>query len=432
MKKLDFLLKALEARRHEELDWMTSAFAMTKTQTEPYQAWSVLNRPWGYSVRLGDGTEEKIEDAKAGEPLFTFKDKVMVTPEVALNYKGAPAETTIGDLIANLILLVANFGDKIPYMFRGITIKAIEAIIAPRLRSLPKDIVKRDPAYIYVDERNRFVEAKEYISEFTMLCAYSATKKNILPPPGIDKFKKQLLEELGNDLSNPVTVAKYDAALQAFDNEYMQGDPSDGIFVKGKIKETARKKLFLSVSAEVGFGDKNKANVVIPSLEEGWPKDPVQFSYTMNGTRSGSFSRGAETIKGGVLGKELIRAVSDYKIVDRDCGSRLGITYVVDKYLVDALPGRYLLTTGQPVAINNSNEAGNYLGKTVRLRSTMYCREDRGSICRMCAGENLFKYKEGLVIPVTELSLIILYADMKAMHANVTATRELILEDVMS
>jgi hypothetical protein len=276
------------------------------------------------------------------------------------------------------------------------------------------------------------VEAKEYISEFTMLCAYSATEKNILPPPGIDKFKKQLLEQYGGDLTNPVTVAKYDAALQEFDAAYMAGDPSDGIFVKGKVKETSRKKLFLSVSAEVGFGDKNKANVVVPSLEEGWPKDPVQFSHVMNGTRSGSFSRGAETIKGGVLGKEFIRAVADYKIVDRDCGSRLGITYDVDKYFVESLSGRYLLTTGQPAVINNSNEAGNYLGKTIRLRSTMYCREDRGTICRVCAGENLFKYKEGLVIPVTELSLIILYADMKAMHANVTATRELILEDVMS
>lgn len=432
MKKLDFLLKALEAGRYRELDWINSAFAMTRTNKEPYEAWGILNRPWGYSIRLGDGTEEKIDDAKVGEPLFSFKDKLMVTPEIAPNYKGAPAETTIGDILANLILLVANFGEKIPYMFRGISIKAIEAKIAPILTSIPKPGEKRDPARIYVDERNRFVEAKEYISEFTMLCAVSATKKNILPPPGIEKFKKDLLAELGDDLSNPVTVAKYDAALQKFDADYLADDPSNGIFVKGKIRETSRKKLFLSVSAEVGFGDKNKANVVIPSLEEGWPKDPTQFSYVMNGTRSGSFSRGAETIKGGVLGKEFIRAVADYKIVDRDCGSRLGITYNVDPAFAELLSGRYLLTAGQPVLVENTNEAGNYLGKTIRLRSTMYCREERGSICRVCAGENLFKYKEGLVIPVTELSLIILYADMKAMHANVTETRELILEDVMS
>jgi len=432
MKKNDCLALAIKTKRYEELDWVISAFAMTRRSKEGTRAGEILNRPWGYSVRLGDGTEEKIDDAKPGAPLFTFKDKILVTEELAANYKGSPAETTVGDLLANLILLVANFGDKIPYMFKGISIKAIEAKIAPILTSIPEPGATRDPKRIYVDERNRFVEAKEYISEFTPLCAYSATEKNILPPPGIEKFKKQLLQELGDDLTNPVTVAKYDKALQDFDNKYLEGDPSNGIFVKGKIKETSRKKLFLSVSAEVGFGDKNKANVVIPSLEEGWPKDPVQFSYVMNGTRSGSFSRGAETIKGGVLGKDFIRAVADYKILDRDCGTNLGIDYFVTKSFSDLMVGRYVLAGSQPKLVENTNDAGNYLGKTVRLRSTMYCREDKGSICRVCSGENLFKYKEGLVIPVTELSLIILYADMKAMHANVTATKELILEDVMS
>ena len=71
------------------------------------------------------------------------------------------------------------------------------------------------------------------------------------------------------------------------------------------------------MGAEGGnFTDKVTITPVINSLQEGWPTDPVEFTAMMNGLRYASFSRGSETVKGGVSAKYLLRAGNNFKIVD--------------------------------------------------------------------------------------------------------------------
>jgi hypothetical protein len=78
--------------------------------------------------------------------------------------------------------------------------------------------------------------------------------------------------------------------------------------------------------------------------------------------------------------------------------------------------------------IENINEAGNYLGKLVTLRSVMFCQSPGQTFCETCAGPRLSRFKKGLAIPATDMTSAILAASMAAMHKNTTTTTTIDLD----
>ncbi len=176
------------------------------------------------------------------------------------------------------------------------------------------------------------------------------------------------------------------------------------------------------------------------SLTEGWSTDPVEFTAAMNGLRVGSFSRGAETVKGGVSAKLLLRAANNFKIVDTDCGSQLGIKrhYTFNDW--PQLVGRYELVNARGGAnspkmtllIENKERLPNDLNHQLTLRTPMYCKLEGDNICKVCAGTKLSQYPTGITIPLTEISAIILTASLKMMHQSSLTTVKMNLQELIS
>ena len=87
--------------------------------------------------------------------------------------------------------------------------------------------------------------------------------------------------------------------------------------------------------------------------------------------------------------------------------------------------GRRISGTPEGKLVENINEANNYLGKVVRVRSTQYCKSPGQTYCTTCAGERLSRFKKGLAIPATDMTSAILAASMAAMHKNTTTTAKI-------
>lgn len=435
MKRIEYLKKAFLFKNYRFYAWIITAFTVTRdsgkqTKDYPYKLYS---REWGYEFLNESGELEKIEDAKPGTPLFTFTEEITIDPSWIPSLKEPKAETTVGCLLANYFTLFTAFGDRFPYHNKEFSVRDIEDnYIAPKLMDNPKSGEERNPGFFYCDELVKFGDA---IQDFKMLASisnWSATPKAITPPTGIEKFKASIMPKYVDRLTDPVAVSQLEAELKEFDNEYLKDDPSNKTLLKGKIKNNSRKKLFLVVGNETGFGDGLKANTVTESLHEGWPTDPVKFSYMMNGSRSGSFARGAETVNGGVAAKYLLRAANGYSIQDGDCGTLFTHDIVIEEDDVGTIVGRSVIVGGRPKLIENKEEAQNYLGKLIKLRSPMYCKLDKQRICRVCAGERLAMNPTGLTIPLTEISAIILAASLKQMHVSGTSTAKLDITKVFS
>jgi hypothetical protein len=430
MLKIEYLKQSLLSHQYRKKSWLISNFSITSFKDLPNAEYEIaIDQFFNYKTIIGD-TVVTIDDAIKKAPLFSFKDKLTIDGSW---YPGitAPIETTLGRLLFNYIAIYSSFGTKFPYINEMIDVGKIENQIAAKLQSTTSD---KSDAYYYVDELIKFNDATQFICQLSTLCTISATPKNIVKPPGINEFKAKLIKEYGDRLRDPVVLAEYEKKLKAYDEEWLKDDPSNGVFLTGKLKNVARKKMYLGVGMEGSF-DESPASItpITNSLDQGWHTTPEEFTAAINGQRSGAVARGLDTQKGGVLYKQLIRSTNNIKITDNDCGSKLGLhrTFNLEDYR--KLINRYIiLPNGGIKLIESEEEAKKYVDKEVILRSPMFCKESGSNRCRVCMGESMAKIPKGLTIPITEISSIVLNTFMKRMHVTGVSTTPLDITHVFS
>ena len=435
MRKLDYLKLAIEKKLYGKKAWMISMFSVFQEKEDAYKddpyVGRLVSQPWGVSFVTTSGELEKIDDSKPNEPLFYPSDRLMIDNSWASNCK-EPIETSVGTLLFNHVCLITCFGNKIEYLAGRVSVDKVESIIVPRLKSNPKKGETKNDTDIYVDEYIALGRSFEYMKGLMQICAYAATPKGLVAPKGIKEFKEKLNAKYEGKLTDPVQMAAYEAELKAFDAEFMKDDPTFGKFTSGKVANISRKKLFLTVGSETGFKETAEIIPITTSLQDGWPTDQEQYTSMMNGIRTGSYARGAETVNGGVAMKYLLRAANNFKIVSDDCGSKLGISRRYTQSNMANLVGRTVIDTGKQTLVENEQLAGNYLGKVVTVRSPMFCKKEGDTLCKVCTGEKLGRYETGLTIPLTEISSILLAASMAKMHTSGLSSAEMDLAEILS
>lgn len=429
MKRLEYLKLSVVNKVLYYNDWWYSVFCVSRTDhTEPEYDYELFMFEWGYGF-YDPQTKEliKIDDAKVNEPMFSHTEKVIIDKSWATNLKQDSAEVSIGNIVGNAFMIEYAFGSKYPMPLGPITIGKIENDIIDKLTSVPAQGAARSDDLIYVDEYINFADAIQSAKAFSDIFNVSATPKNILPPEGIEEFKAQLDKKYGDSISDPVQLAEYEKELKAFDANYLKDDPSFGKLMAGKITAMGRKKMFLTMGQEsLKFDDSKLEPTIRTSLSEGWPdpnKDPKAYIAMLNSQRIGSYARGAETVKGGVSAKNM---AIDYTIEDTDCGVGYGVDRVYDATNIHLLRNTYIVGA-KPILVTKETE-GQYLGKLVSKRSPYYCKQPGDSICRICAGELLYNFKNGMAIPLMDISSIILAASMAAMHGKVLSVAEISLD----
>ncbi len=430
MKKIDFLKVAVRNNKPHFKKWMLSAFAVVESVSEDLGPYDILQTPAGNYILDEDKNRILLEDAPAGQPIFKFLDHIEIDETWYPGIKGKIV-TTIGNLMFNNISILPAFGTKIPFVTGVVSISKLEDKIAPVMQSEPDDGVHKDDT-IYVSEYIAFVDSLQYLSSLSSLCVVSATIKNIQIAPGMEEFKKKLIEKYGDSLKDPTVYVKFNEELTNYDNEYLKDDPSMRGFMTGKVKNISRKKLYIAMGSEEGFDSNVTPPPIINSLHEGWPTDSKQFTTLMSVSRHGSFSRGAETVKGGVSAKVLLRSASTFRITDPDCGSKTGIRRMYNKNDISNLVGRYLVSGNTSVLIESAEMANPYIGKAIYVRSPMYCLLKGDRICQTCAGKRLSINPTGLAIPLTDISGIILATSMAAMHGKVMKSTTMDLPSIFS
>lgn len=427
MKKIEFLKLAFQNKRYQEKNWcvrVLSEFSEKPGAPLPKLSYFPIRDSWGLSTTLPDGKTERIEDHGNG-PLCKMSDILDIDPSWLGNVKEA-CTTRFGILLANAILVEHAYGDKIPYINGPVSVSGIEKIVSPRLTTNPKpgteavvsELAAKNGGPIFVHEYLKMGQGIEYFASFMELFTVALTQKSVLPPTGIKEYKAQLEKEYAGRLHDPIVMAEYENKLKAFDAEYLKDDPSFGKFTAGKVLNDSRKKLFLSMGAEGGFSKDGSITPITNSLVDGYPEDPDKYVAIINGFRAGSFSRGAETVEGGVAAKKMLAAANNYVIRAGDCGATLGLRRYYTKELVNTLQGRTVIIGKEQIKIPLGGDTAPYLGQVIAARSPMFCKLTGENICATCAGEAMARYETGIALPLTEISAAILAARMKAMHTN--------------
>ena len=437
MKRSEFIRLAWAEKRYRTIEWWVRCFTEFVEQPnapQPTRSYFLVKQPWGMGVVMPDGKIEKLDDAPKSGPTFDSKFQLKIDSSWLPNVK-SELDTTLGILMSNTLLISESFGSKIDYINGEVKIGTIESIIAPRLTSDPEPgkppvATVSDPIFVHeLMSMNRGIEVIVSIME---LFVVTMTKRTVLPPTGIKKFRESLLKSKNYNLNDPIQMADYESQLLKFDAEYLKDDPSFGKFTSGGILKDSRKKLYLSMGAEGGFSSNGTIVGIPTSLSEGQPEDAASRVAIINGSRAGSYSRGHETMEGGVAAKLMLAASNNYVITKDDCGSTLGLERLYTPWLVNSLKGRTIINGKSQVKVPMDADTKQYIGQVIRTRSPMYCRKTGEHICSVCAGDNMARYETGISLPLTEISHAILIARMKAMHTNALTVKTFEIEDIFS
>lgn len=435
MNKREFFINAMKAGRLADKRWVFAAFSILRPNTHGFEGmkpWDILyidpDRHGGRYVVFIDDTGNPIDlsdyayDAGQPAPPYQFKDRIKLGPDDLENISGETIDTTYGNAVANWLLCVYPFGDKIPYIQGRFSVRDVEKVVERKLADEPVGDAKKDPTAIYVDEYNRYRQGASLIDGFTQLCVPSATAKSMTRHPETEKLRAELLETYKDRLHDPATVAKIDAAMVALDKEWLEGDESMGFYISPKYINVIRKKAHSMVGFESAFSEGGDGELLSQSLSEGI--DVSKLPTMANVQREGSYDRGASTALGGEAVKFILRVMQNALIEEVDCGTKLGFPTSFSSVEKESYVGNYIIEGSKVKELTEEN-IDQYVDKPIVMRTPLFCRTPKSSYCETCIGKRYAKHKTGLATAASSVGSTMMLTFMSAMHGVELKTKKL-------
>lgn len=426
MDALTYFILALNARLYVKKHWLLSVLAITVEDADEWKKnpypYRLVRTPTTVFYVNPENPDELLEVKGMNgpaNPVVHYKTPIKL-PAGTVENLSTEVTTTIGNLLFNKAVLVHSFGSKIPFMTGRINIRDVEKVIEKLLVDNPEDGQEEPVDKITVREYLLFTKATFNLTGLTQVCVPGVSKKAILPPPGITEFKAKVIEENKDRLSDPATAAIINKATIAFDTEYLKGDSSEGFLIDSKSRSTVRRNLFLNVGAEASLDDKQHVDFIANSLHDGW--DIKNMPAMNNAQRAGSFYRGAQTAMGGEEVKWLMRASSNMVITKGDCGTALGIPVTMDETDIPTYLGFSFINNLGKSEVMTEENAKLLLGKSVMMRSTMFCKAGSPDYCECCSGPKLSGSPMALSASVSNYGSMMLLIFMGAAHGTTLTT----------
>ena len=240
------------------------------------------------------------------------------------------------------------------------------------------------------------------------------SEKALTTSPEVLKRKKELLEKYKDKLDDPNVIVAIEEELIKMDKEYLKGDESEPFLTAcgGKVFKECRKKMFIMYGLCAGFVASDGFEFNRDSLESGWR--PNTLNIAMNEIRKGSYNRGVETARGGAESKFVLRTFQETKIVEDDCGDKVGMNVKITDTNWKEYIDRY--DTANNVLTEDFLKKN--IGNVITIRSPMSCKCKDG-FCFKCCGV-LYEKTNKTAIGVQGLEVTETYTSiaMASMHRS--------------
>jgi len=421
--KSEYFLEALKLGACLNKGWVFSCFAKAslKEVTGKHYPGKLYEDEKGFYTKLGDEESETIRIDQSAKPLFVSEDRITVNPGVIANIttkvKASPSE-----LLCNHLLLVVNFGDRIGYLGKDLSLRNIDKIAWDLL--VDDGAKDAPPGSISVKEWLQYTDkAVPYLNEFSFIFSIAATETNVVPPPKIEAYKKKLLIKYGTSLQDPLTQTNFEGELESFAKEYLKDDPTYGILLKGKMW-TSYKKLHLTYGSATTFDGLTEH--VPEALSDGLKTDAASHADRMNNLRYGSFARAKNTAMGGVVPKYFLGAAGHYTLVEKDCGSK-GFSEI----RITSDPLRWLgsYAAGSTKLIPESSLS---TGKVIKVRDPSFCKSGKSTLCKYCVGDRIFNSDKSIGLLLSNLGAVVLKHSLKSFHVTTLSSKKVVLSDYLN
>ena len=111
-----------------------------------------------------------------------------------------------------------------------------------------------------------------------------------------------------------------------------------------------------------------------------------------------------------------------------DCGSKRTLTVTIPKKYNEYIY-RYIVENGKLICLT-PEIIQKYVGKTVQMRSPMYCVGK--NICNMCAGDDFYLINKKFIgLVATKVGTTCTNLNMKKFHSNLVKIQQINLNDIL-
>jgi hypothetical protein len=198
--------------------------------------------------------------------------------------------------------------------------------------------------------------------------------------------------------------------------KWLGDDPALGKLLSGKSLG-ARKKMYLSFGVGMAFDPNSDTEYIDRSLYDGYPREPKKLAVMFNDSRLGSYSRGAETQKGGVVAKVTLRATNDIKVQQTDCNTNLYLEQPITEDNYKNFINRFMFDDKGNTVLITAENIKPLIGKTIKLRSPQYCKLEH-HFCVKCMTNALDKKENAIALMVADVAGALLNSSLKKMHKS--------------
>lgn len=359
------------------------------------------------------------------KPKFNYTDECILQNNECCGNKGR-MKTTLGRVIVNQIMFSTGLKDTVGYVNEPITKKNLGKIEGKIANALKEDRITTGDYAEYINKMQWLGFGMN-----ATVCG-SITPKTSTPLPAVVAERKKLIKEHQDELAkgDPVVMQKIEDKLLETAKKELKGDTGMSLFDSG---------------AKASFGNNYKNMYVIRgsaynNIEDGY--DMIDYSY-MEGLQpkninayanmviDGGYPKAVGTRDGGYETKKFYIVYQDL-VMDKkgsDCGSKMYMEVNLTSSNKNNWLYRYILEGSKLTLLTPSN-IDKYVGKTVKMRSILYCCGDK--LCNKCAGE--LYYQLGITSAGMTTSAVgshLLNLLMKSFHDATVKITKIDIHDMM-
>lgn len=369
------------------------------------------------SLRESDITQRKLVElfaaTRKGDSKYETNDRF--TLPAGRFHNKQTIETTIGRYIFNMFALPEAYLKKYGYAnmaMHGGAIGDEESLMANMLLS----------GELKAEDYLQYMRKGEWLAGAVVAyLAPSFDQSTVDTIPEIMVRKEQLAKEYADKIAqgDMGTISMINDKLVAEADAIMRANPE-----KYKTIEWANARVYnignnyRKTNISTGLQRKPSNQDEYFYIDSNYAEGLAKKDYATNSNLAiiGGLSRGLDSAESGYSAKKILGAMSTWE-VDKDlddCGTK--------HYLETEIPKGYgsfylyrWVNDGDTEVLLDPNNINRYLGKTIKLRSPLYCKSEK--VCNKCAGDFLDRIGVGYEgLAAFEIADVLVNQQMKAFH----------------
>lgn len=379
---------------------------------------SKLVELFGNTVKQGENI------SKPHHSKFETTDELILTPSEY--FVKNSINTTVGRFIYNKYLIErCGFQDVLGYVNDVLTDGGNKKIEGELSQALIDEKITIEQFVKYIDYRDTLG------MQLHSVIATSFTPATIKTPPEVQKKKLELFKKYDKELNEGdiVTSEKIEKELTSMAKSTLKGDPGLDLYdsaARGNFGNYKNMNLFKGATMNTQEG---KYEIVRSSFMDGIQKEDIPSFGTS--VVSGAYPKAVGTQESGYLAKQLLASMQTETLDAHgtDCGSKKTIEIVLtDKNFKD-YQYRYISENGKLICLTPEVKS-KYIGKTVHLRTPMYCLGDK--ICNICGGEMNYRLDTlNVGLGCSKVANTLLRLGMKKFHTSNLASKQIDVNDLL-